>query len=444
MFKDLLAHNYITRGFWGDEAWTAVISRLSIPEIVQVTSQDFHPPLYYLLVHWFMQIFGESEWIRMLSLVFFLVTLPVIYYLVKKFINRQAAWISTLLVAFSPILFVYAFEARSYGLLTLLSVSTTWIFWQALTGSKTKGKAVTARKMKFWLAYGLVGSLGIYTHYYMWFILAAHGFFWLLADRRQFKQVFLVYLFILLTQLPWLSTLFSQVKTVAGDYWIGAINERTHAEYFLRIAAGDITTAWQTNLARAIFIVLILSPLVVWWKHKRRFPPGYLFLWSWLLVPILLPTLISLIYRPVFFYRYLVFTSVPILLITVWGLASLKKELLYVLAGLLLIFYLKTDYLIFSRAPRSMREELAAAFASPQPPSSEVPVFTYLPSFAEVYFYTGQQAPVKVVPLGLVQFSGRSLLDKYEKKGLVEIVEPDPTQSYWEFDQGPTTKFHAN
>ncbi|MBU0576330.1 hypothetical protein KJ654_01570, partial [Patescibacteria group bacterium] len=75
-------------------------------------------------------------------------------------------------------------------------------------------------------------------------------------------------------------------------------------------------------------------------------------------------------------------------------------------------------------------------------PSEEIPVFTYLPSFAEVYFYTGQRAPVKVVPIGLVQFSGRSLLDKYVEKGLVEIIEPSKGQAYWEFDQGPTSKFH--
>ena len=440
MLKDILLNNYVTRGFWGDEAWTALISRLSIPEILQVTGQDFHPPLYYLLVHGFMQIFGENEWIRLLSTVFFLLTLIPVYFLVKKLINKTAAWVSTVLVAFSPILFIYALEARSYALLTLMSVLTTLFFWQAVSLSPKSNKP-KAKNSKFWIIYALLASLGIYTHYYMWFILASHGVYWLLVDRRQFKQVFLAYLFILLAQLPWVPTLFSQVKTVAGDYWIGAINERTHAEYFMRVSAGDIATPWQTGVAKAVFGAILMSPLLVWWKNKRRIPREYLFLWSWLIVPVLLPTLLSF-YKPVFFYRYLVFTSVPILMIAAWGVIVLKKELLYVLAALLFIFYLKTDYLIFSNAPRSMREELRAAFNAETPPSGEVPVFTYLPSFAEVYFYTKQQAPVKVVPLGLVQFSGKSLLDKYEEKGLVEITEPTLGQSYWEFDQGPTSEFH--
>lgn len=468
MFNNLLLQNYITRGFWGDEAWTAVISRLSIPEIIQVTGQDFHPPLYYLIVHVFMQVFGESEWIRIISTIFFLLTLIPVYVFAKKIVNKTVAWVSTLLVAFSPILFIYAFEARSYAFLTFISVLSTLCFWQAVSLAKNRKKS-TKQTIKFWFIYAILGGFGVYTHYYMWFILASHGVYWLLADRRQFKQVFLTYLFIFLAQLPWIPTLFSQVKTVVGDYWIGGMNMRTHAEYFMRIAAGDIVTPWQTLLARAMFVALLASPILVWLKNKHQLPRAYLFLWSWLIVPVLIPTLLSFI-TPVFFYRYLVFTSVPIIFIIAWGLGTVKKELLYVLGAVLLVFYVRTDYRIFARFPRSMREEVGAAFETrsalsgiqpapsgtqPAPsgtqsapsgtqpaPSEEIPVFTYLPSFAEVYFYTGQRAPVKVVPIGLVQFSGRSLLDKYVEKGLVEIIEPSKGQAYWEFDQGPTSKFH--
>lgn len=440
MLKTLLLQNYITRGFWGDEAWTAVISKLSIPEIIQVTGQDFHPPLYYLIVHGFMNIFGESEWIRIISTIFFILTLIPVYHLAKKLANKTVAWVSTVLVAFSPILFIYAFEARSYAFLTFMSVLSTFCFWKAVSMAKNRKKP-TPETIKFWIIYAILGGFGVYTHYYMWFILASHGVYWLAVDRRQFKQVFLSYLFIFLVQLPWIPTLFAQVKTVAGDYWIGGMNSRTHAEYFMRIAAGDIVTPWQNMLSKLMFAALLISPVLVFIKNKRQLPRPYLFLWSWLVVPILIPTLMSFI-TPVFFYRYLVFTSVPIILIVAWGLSTVKKELLYGLGALLLVFYIKTDYRIFDRYPRSMREELGAAFESQIAPSEAVPVFTYLPSFAEVYYYTHQQAPVKVVPLGLVQFSGKSLLDKYVEKGVVEIVEPSAEQTYWEFKQGPTSELH--
>jgi uncharacterized membrane protein len=440
MFNNLLLQNYITRGFWGDEAWTAVISRLSIPEIIQVTGQDFHPPLYYLIVHGFMQVFGESEWIRVLSTIFFILTLIPIYHFAKKIANKTVAWVSTLLVAFSPILFIYAFEARSYAFLTFMSVISTLVFWNAVGMPKNRKKP-TKQTIRAWILYAIIGGFGVYTHYYMWFILASHGVYWLLMDRRQFKQVFFSYLFIFLAQLPWIPTLFSQVQSVAGDYWIGGMNKRTHAEYFMRITAGDIVTPWQTPLSKVMFAALLASPILVWLKEKKL-PRPYVYLWSWLVIPVLIPTLMSFL-TPVFFYRYLVFTSVPIILIIIWGLSSVKKELLYVLGAALLVFYVRTDYRIFARFPRSMREEMATAFESEVVPSEEAPVFTYLPSFAEVYYYTGQRAPVNVSPLGLVHFSGKSLLDKHVEKGLVKIIDPAEDQVYWEFDQGPTSEFHS-
>ena len=41
MFK-FLFENYLTRGFWGDEAWTAGISRLPIKEIIAITVVQIH------------------------------------------------------------------------------------------------------------------------------------------------------------------------------------------------------------------------------------------------------------------------------------------------------------------------------------------------------------------------------------------------------------------
>jgi len=57
-------------------------------------------------------------------------------------------------------------------------------------------KEPTPETIKFWIIYAILGGFGVYTHYYMWFILASHGVYWLLIDRRQLKQVFMSYLFI--------------------------------------------------------------------------------------------------------------------------------------------------------------------------------------------------------------------------------------------------------
>jgi mannosyltransferase len=435
----LLKENYITRGFWGDEAWTALISRLSVPEILKITGQDFHPPLYYLIVHFFMQIFGDSEWIRAISTFFFVLTLFPTYKLAKKVTGSVlVAKAATMLVAVSPILFTYAFEARAYALLTFLSVYSSLLFWKAVQGN-SKGKKPAA--VKDWALYALVGGLGVYTHYYMWFILASHGLYWLVMNRKQFKQVFLSYLAIVAVQLPWLPILFSQLKTVKGDYWIGQINDRTHWEFFMRIVAGDYATPWQEVVGRVMLAALLISvPLVL--RNKKNIQ-GYAFLWFWLVIPVLFPTIISFIYRPVFFYRYMVFSSVPILMIIAWGLAVINKKALLLGGTALALVSLSTDFMIFKRTTYGFREELLKVFAAPIPPSQDVKIYTYLGSFAEVYYYIDQRVPVVVSPVGLVQFSGQSLLDAYQVKGLVTVEEPQAGESYWELGPEKTSVFHS-
>jgi hypothetical protein len=102
-----------------------------------------------------------------------------------------------------------------------------------------------------------------------------------------------------------------------------------------------------------------------------------------------------------------------------------------------------TDRLILTRAPYGFRQELAEkVFNAPVPPSEDVKIYTYLPSFAEVYYYADERVPVVVVPEGLVQFSGQSLLDKYVELGLVTIENPPTDKAYWEIGPEKTSKFH--
>lgn len=428
---NILLQNYLTRGFWGDEAWTALISSFSIPEIIRITGEDFHPPFYYFLVHGFIQLFGANEWIRLISVLFWLLTPIPVYLLARKFIAKGVALIAAILVLMSPILFTYAFEARSYALVAFISSFSTYSFWKALS---TKNK-------KWFLVYFLLGAAGVYTHYYMWFIFAAHGVYWLLMNRRQFWKVLAVFGGMVLAQLPWVPTLLSQVSSVAGDYWIGAIDKRTHWEFFVRVAGGDHETPQRSFTIWVVLILLLLSLVVVKLK-KRRYPREYVFLWVWLLIPVILPSLISL-YRPVFFYRYLIFSSIPILLISVWGLYEIKEWLAVGGAAFLLAFYLSINWLSFQRYPHTMREELSEVFAQ-TPESEEFKLVTVLPSFAEVMYYNQDRVEVQVLPLGIVQFSGKSLLDAFVREGGVKIEAARENETYWLVEPGPTSSLYKS
>lgn len=425
MNLSLLTHNYLTRGFWGDEAWTAGISRLPIKEIITITGQDFHPPFYYFLVHYLGAPSGFAEVpVRLISTFFFLLVPPLTYLLTQRFWRtprrpaRLASALAALLTLTAPILVTYAFEARSYGLLAMQSILSAYVFWRA----KNEGKG----EYKWRLSYFVLGSVMVYTHYYAWFILLGQAVYLLLAERRRILSLLLPALGILAAQLPWLPTLFGQVGEVKSDYWIGAINSRTHLEFFLRVTGGDLTTPWQEPLAY-LFGAIILADLTAR-AVRRDFPSWYTFTLSWLITPVLIPTLISLTFMPVFFYRYLIFSAIPLSILLIGALRRLPRPVLLITLLLTLYLQLQVDAKIWQQHPRSMREATKELYQSKVPGE---PVYTVLPAFAEVMYYTAPYDPVIVTPEGLVQFSGKSLLDAYVRLGLTTIEEPPTSAPYY-------------
>lgn len=426
---DWLTHNYLTRGFWGDEAWTALISSLPVPNIIRVTGQDFHPPFYYLLTHVFIQVFGASEWIRLISVLFFLLIPIPVFWLMRKTAGKSPAWTAVFLVLASPILLTYAFEARAYALLAFLSTMTTLAFW----------KSMATRQKKWLFIYSITVVIGVYTHYYLWFVLAAHGLAWLLLYRKRFWRYLVVFVSVIAAQLPWIPTLLSQVSAVKQSYWIGPIDQHTHWEWFMRVAGGDTDQPQRMFVVWLLLFLLIVSPLFIYGRYKR-FPKAYVYLWIWLVVPVVIPSVISVVFRPIFFYRYLIFCSIPIVMIVVWGLASVRTSVACGGGAFLLAFYLSISALNFAQFPYSMREEIDKVFADPR--KKELLV-TVLPSFAEVMYYDHGRLSVQVLSEGIVQFSGKALLDELVQLGRVTIAAPDPKISYWFIQPGPYSDYHA-
>jgi mannosyltransferase len=108
-------------GFWIDEAIAVGIASHEPGEIPALLRQDGSPPLYYLLLHGWMAIAGDSEAAtRALSLLFAAAAVPTAYWAGG---GRAAA-----IVAVCPFLTYYAQEARMYTLVAVLSIVATTAF----------------------------------------------------------------------------------------------------------------------------------------------------------------------------------------------------------------------------------------------------------------------------------------------------------------------------
>ena len=78
---------------WLDEALTVNIARLPLREIPSFLRRDGAPPLYYVLLHFWIGWFGTSdEAVRALSGVIGVITLPFAYLAGKRLGGRTAGW----------------------------------------------------------------------------------------------------------------------------------------------------------------------------------------------------------------------------------------------------------------------------------------------------------------------------------------------------------------
>ncbi len=155
---------------WLDEALTVNISHLPVSQIPAALKRDGAPPLYYVLLHYWMVLFGTSDLtVRSLAGVFGVATLPVAWACGKRIGGRTVAWGALLLLAVSPFAVYYDTEARMYSLVVLL----TGLGFLSLDRSLRRPSAINLA------AVALITAALLYTQYWALYLVGVVGL-WLL------------------------------------------------------------------------------------------------------------------------------------------------------------------------------------------------------------------------------------------------------------------------
>ena len=167
-----------------DEGYSVALARQSLSAIAAQTAADIQPPLYYDLLHFWMQLFGTSEAaVRSLSLLFGLLTMPLLYALGRRLFGPATGLLAALLGAISPFWIWYAQEARNYTLVTFLGVLSSYLLLAVLTPTPAlplrRGRG--REGVVVWSAFVLTNIAAVYTHYYAFFLVAFQALFFLLV-----------------------------------------------------------------------------------------------------------------------------------------------------------------------------------------------------------------------------------------------------------------------
>lgn len=329
--------NQFTVNLWGDEAFSAVLSTNSIPELIKIIARDTSPPLYNITEHLWFSVFGNSEVaIRSLSFLYFLIAVFFTYKIGALLWDRKAGLLAGILTFLNPFFFVYAFEGRMYSILAATVTASVYFFLK-----------------RNWFGYVLATVAALYSHHFAVFAVFVQGLWFLyeflLGKRKVAVSMFKAFIAVGILYLPWIIPLYNQTRMVGGGFWLGT---PTVLDFFVLVgkylAAGFI----HPLTIPALVFVLVALGLRHWFEKKET----DLFLLSWFLLPIAFTWIISQRFQSIFFDRYLLYTIPGAMLLV----ASKGRKFSGIVLGILIIILAIMDFHYFTHPTKKPFGELAS------------------------------------------------------------------------------------
>lgn len=152
---------------WWDEAYSVWLARKPLADVLRITAHDVHPPLYYLLLHGWIRLAGDSEFaVRFPSAAAGALTVAAVYPLGVRLLGRRWAAFGALLLAISGFHVWWSQEARMY-----IAASG----WATVALYLLVRQTSSQRSTWGWVGCALFVALGLYTLYLAALVVLAAG-----------------------------------------------------------------------------------------------------------------------------------------------------------------------------------------------------------------------------------------------------------------------------
>jgi mannosyltransferase len=317
--------------FWFDEAFSVEVARIDWRNFLHLLWwREANMSLYYVLLRIWLHLGQSPFFIRSLSVLIAVATVPAVYWLARLLYDRQVALIAAALFALNAFHVRYAQEARSYGLFVLLATLSSGSLISSLQQSSPS-------KLR---AYVITSVLAVYAHLYALLLIVSH---WIASRRLQERadgptfsaQMRRAWIAIGIAVLP---LLIFVAKTGAGPIrWIQRPRIVDLLQFFEHLTGGN---SWPLPVMYAVACLVVIASVgtPLWTHHPNWNAWRVQFLLVWLLFPVALTVLLSFA-RPVFLGRYLIFCLPALAILAAAGLARLRQPWVLATALAMMLFF---------------------------------------------------------------------------------------------------------
>lgn len=326
-------HHLQLRSLWEDEGWTLLLSAGSTPSaIVQTMAFDQHPPLYFVAIHYWRALIGDSEFgLRSFSAFAGILSVAAFFQLGRVTFGVRTGLYAAALLAVWDFALDLSQEARQYTPLFLfVTLSCAYYFRYRANPTRANGLG--------WL---LTSIAALYTQYMAGVVLACQLVHIILFIPRSRRSDFLIrFGTVCLAFAPWLPVFIhqNQVRWENPIYYQSGLPNTFETYVLVR----DALVSRQFGLIIGLFV---LGAIVVQYAPKPYFdwpslsPAFFMLLWSMGYVSLI-------VYlnerREILRLQIFLLALPPILLLAAHGLAKLPPMPQYFLAAVLLAVNLTT------------------------------------------------------------------------------------------------------
>jgi uncharacterized membrane protein len=147
--------------------------------LLAITEDRGATPLDYLVQHVFVNVLGHSEFgVRFHAALFGALSIPVLYLLTRDLLDRQTAYLASLLYAVYPLHHHYSQEGRPYSLFTLLTLCSYFAFLKLLRANN-----VTRQ-----VSYGLITTLLLFSSYFGFWVIVSQIVVLVFLGQRSVRE----------------------------------------------------------------------------------------------------------------------------------------------------------------------------------------------------------------------------------------------------------------